>query len=288
MGFFSGVGRIIIVLLNIVFVIVSFVVLASGLVLKFLPHNDYIKSTEDQLKDAIRKLLENTGHDNPDLSNFSLAGMFDTVAICLIVIGAFLLFVAFCGCCGACCKIQTLLIIYAGILIFLLVGELVVIIVLYASPAVKDMVKTELTSSLQNYKGLTATNVESLLWNAAMMEFKCCGVNNYEDFAKYAPNWDNTPDIDGTDAPSLITPVACCVTIPVTPTDAQTCAAGTLDSTKNNYSKGCFDSIWDKMFDNPIMLGIVLAVAFAIQILLIIFTILMYKENKDNKVNSVF
>lgn len=32
------------------------------------------------------------------------------------------------------------------------------------------MVKTELTSSLQNYKGLTATNVESLLWNAAMME----------------------------------------------------------------------------------------------------------------------
>lgn len=149
------------------------------------------------------------------------------------------------------------------------------------------MVKTELTSSLQNYKGLTATNVESLLWNAAMIEFKCCGVNNYGDFAKYAPNWDNTPDVSGAPATTLLTPVACCVTIPDTAVKAQNCA-GALDSTLNNYEKGCFNSIWDKMFDNPLMLGIVLAVAFAIQILLIIFTILMYKENKDNKVSSVF
>lgn len=41
--------------------IVSLVLLASGLVLKFFPHNDYIKSTEDQLKAALKTLLEGTG-----------------------------------------------------------------------------------------------------------------------------------------------------------------------------------------------------------------------------------
>lgn len=286
MGFFSGVGRIIIVLLNIVFVIVSLVLLASGLVLKFFPHNDYIKSTEDQLKAALKTLLEGTGQGTDALSNFSLAGIFETVAICLIVIGAFLLFVGFCGCCGAFCKFQTLLIIYASILIFLLVGELVVIILLYASPTVKDMVKKELTSSLTNYHGLAGTNVESLLWNAAMIEFKCCGVNNYRDFASYAPNWDKTPEFGGTATNTLDTPVACCKTIPKTQTEANLCAYLPHSGT-SNYDKGCFDSIWDKMFDNPTMLGIVLTVAFAIQVLLIVFTILMYKENKNNKVSSV-
>lgn len=73
-------------------------------------------------------------------------------------------------------------------------------------------------------------------WINSIIKFKCCGVNNYGDFAKYAPNWDNTPDIDGTPATTLLTPVACCVTIPDTAVKAQNCA-GALDSTLNNYEK---------------------------------------------------
>lgn len=288
MGFFSGVGRIVIVVLNVVFVVVSFVLLVSGIALKFLPSNEYIKGTEDQIKESLKKLLDGTGQSTDSLmENFSLAEMFGTVAICLIVIGAFLLFVAFCGCCGACCKVQTLLIIYACILIFLLVGELSMIIVIYASSAVKEIVKTELTSSLKNYKGLAGANVESLLWNGAMREFKCCGVNNYDDFAANAPDWNRTPDFGGSATNQLKAPVACCVTIPTTKADAEDCA-GNPDETTSNYKKGCFDSIWDKLFDNPTMLGIVLSIAFAIQILLIFFTVMMYRENKKNKVNSVF
>ena len=52
------------------------------------------------------------GHaSDVNLENFSLSGVFGTAAVCLIAIGAFLLVVAFCGCCGACYKFQTLLVI---------------------------------------------------------------------------------------------------------------------------------------------------------------------------------
>ena len=51
------------------------------------------------------------GNSNVELHNFSLSGVFGTAAVCLIAIGAFLLVVAFCGCCGACYKFQTLLVI---------------------------------------------------------------------------------------------------------------------------------------------------------------------------------
>ena len=51
------------------------------------------------------------GNSNVELHNFSLSGVFGTAAVCLIAIGAFMLVVAFCGCCGACCKFQTLLVI---------------------------------------------------------------------------------------------------------------------------------------------------------------------------------
>ncbi|XP_078326619.1 uncharacterized protein LOC111123565 isoform X1 [Crassostrea virginica] len=284
MGFFSSIGRLVIVILNVVFVIVSVVLLAAGIALKFLKDNAFIKDAEDQIKASLKAMLESTGNSNVDLGNFSLSGVFGTAAVCLIAIGAFLLVVAFCGCCGACYKFQTLLVIYAGILVFLLVGEFSLIIVLYASPAVKNMVKDELTVSLNDYQGLTGTNVESLLWNGVMREFQCCGVVDYKDFARVAKKWDNTPDIGGAATAALETPIACCVEIPTSATSVS-CATGTLDASTNNFNKGCFDKIWDKIFEDPAMLGIVLTIAFSVQILLIVFTILMYRENKGNQVN---
>ena len=59
---------------------------------------------------------------------------------------------------------------------------------------------------------------------------------DYNDFAKVATNWDKTPKISGTDVTTnLDTPIACCVAIPTTHTDA--CAVSPLDSSKNNFNK---------------------------------------------------
>ncbi|XP_056012437.1 CD63 antigen-like [Ostrea edulis] len=281
MGFFSTTGRIIIVILNIVFVIVSFVMLAAGIVLKFFSDNAFLKSVEDEFKAAL-KTLSDTTNANINTEEFSLNEVFGTVAIVLIVMGAFLLGVSFFGCCGACYKVQILLILYAVVLIVLLLGQLVMVIVLYASPAFKTLVKEELKVSLKNYKGLTGVNVESLIWNAAMQDLKCCGVESYADFKTYSPDWDRTPSFGGgTVGTDLESPIACCMTIPST---AGSVACALTPTATNNFFTGCFDKIWEKMFDSPVMLAIVLTVTFAVQLLLIIFTILMYRENKKSKV----
>ncbi|XP_061165118.1 tetraspanin-9-like [Saccostrea echinata] len=283
MGFFTGVGRFIVVILNIIFVIVSTVMLASGIALKFFSDNAFLKNAEEQFKSGLDSFSSKTGA-GIDTSSFSLNSIFGTVSIVLIVFGAFLLAVSFFGCCGACCKVQVLLIVYAVILIVLLLGQIILVILMYASPVVKNSVREELKVSVKDYQGVRGVNLESMLWNAAMIELKCCGVEDYKDFGLYAKSWNNTPAMpDGTTDP-LSTPVACCVTIPTSKSAAETCAKGpTLDPTKNNYNKGCFDKIWDMMFENPLMLGIVLSVAFVIQLLLIVFTIMMYKQNKGEK-----
>ncbi|XP_062577604.1 tetraspanin-9-like [Saccostrea cucullata] len=282
MGFFTGVGRFVVVILNVIFVIVSTVMLAAGIVLKFFSDNEFLKNAESQFKAALETLASKTG-STIDTSSFSLNAVFGTVAILLIVLGAILLGVSFFGCCGACCKVQVLLITYAVILIVLLLGQIIMVILMYASAVVKNTVREELKVSVKDFHGVAGVNVESMLWNAAMVELKCCGVEDYNDFNLYAKSWNNTPTMRNGQTDPLDTPVACCVDLPETKTDAETCAKKPLDSTKSYYNKGCFDKIWDMMFENPLMLGIVLTVAFLIQLLLIVFTIMMYKQNKDEK-----
>ena len=80
-------------------------------------------------------------------------------------------------------------------------------------------------------------------------QFECCGVNNYEDF-NVSTGWDKTLGSKLTGALVLLTPIACCKTLPTTPT-AFTCAQAPFDETANNgkivrYMYNCHQSLYNR------------------------------------------
>lgn len=52
--------------------------------------------------------------------------------------------------------------------------------------------------------------------------------------------------------------------------------------------QGCFDSIWDKIFDNPLMLGIVLSVAFIVQVSESLPRVREYMNNRQGVEQKIY
>ncbi|XP_012937189.1 tetraspanin-18 [Aplysia californica] len=114
---------------------------------------------------------------------------------------------------------------YAAILLILILVELAVVIGIFAfTDQVSSFVKKSMLSSLEeDYKGINGTDAVTVGWNFLMIVFKCCGVENSEDFSS-ASKWPRKytqpgPPINGsvtlTSPPitvTLETPIACCKT----------------------------------------------------------------------------
>ena len=77
----------------------------------------------------------------------------------------------------------------------------------------------------------------------SFFQFECCGVNSYEDF-NVTTGWDRTLSANLAGAQALLTPIACCKTLPTTP-GAFTCAQAPFDAAKNNGKivRFCFNVI---------------------------------------------
>jgi len=152
-----------------------------------------------------------------------LGNTYLNTSIILIIIGALMLIVTFFGCCGACTENPCMMYTYGTMLALILLSLIGVAITVYVfrSDAREVIVKT-MNTSLQNYgedehKGVTET------WDIMQNDFKCCGVNNYTD-------WAGTPAFtDSGDVPDT-----CCKTVT---TD---CGKGASASLDKIYQTGCF------------------------------------------------
>lgn len=273
-------GRLLLILINIVFLLVGLALTVVGFILRFgrTLYDPFLVIAKQKLKNA----LASTSIESYDVDSVDIGEILEGMAIGLIVGGIFLVCISFFGCCGACCKSEILLWLYAIVLIVIFVAEAVAIGLLYGKP---DLVKDNAKKSVKDFKGLGSSEVISVAWNILMIEFKCCGVNDYTDFTELATNWDRNPNSLG----PFTTPVACCKTLPSgTSPSAFDCAKGSPpDSTDNNAYNGCYDSIWKVSFGNTAIAVPVLVGCGIIQLLFIVLAIYIVKQEQGNKVSPI-
>ncbi|XP_060607728.1 tetraspanin-16-like [Ruditapes philippinarum] len=278
MGFISTLGRVFLVVVNIFFLIIGLVFFALGMFVRFGTAilNDYV----DGVKESLESSAGSSGFGTVDLSNFDISDLLFGVALALIFFGLFLIIISVLGCCGGCCKIKFMLIGYVIICIVLLIGQIIIIGILYGSPdTFHDPAKKKLKDGIQSdYAGLNGTDIVSIGWNVVMQKVKCCGVDSYADFTG-ASNW-----ISVYTSYTLKTPLACCKTLPSS-TDFS-CADSTATTANNYLETGCYDKIWEDTLGNTaIMVGSLVGVA-VFQLLLILFGIVILCSMKKNKTGN--
>ncbi|KAK3107267.1 hypothetical protein FSP39_010774 [Pinctada imbricata] len=192
--------------------------LVSGIVIRFFADNEYVNSAESEMKTLIKNAMTTASiGDTSTVENFSLSESLEGLGIALIVLGVFFLTISIFGFLGGCCKIKIMLIVL--------------------DDAVKQQLKDK---SLKKYTGLGGINLESLTWNGVMMQFKCCGVDGYQDFKTYSPDWEHTGiQIYGSGTYNIDMPLACCKTL--SSSAAPACAQASSDENYKTKVGCCYD-----------------------------------------------
>ncbi|VDI18637.1 tetraspanin-18 [Mytilus galloprovincialis] len=225
MGIITSLGRCLVTLLNIFFLIISLVLTAAGVIAFYASDISFIKTMEEKIRESLKLMAENTSTGSAGIDDFSITEFMGGIGMALIISGCCLLILSFFGCCGACCKFKTLIFTYAVIITVLLVAEIIVIILLYAAPdTIIGSIKNVLLESLKGYKGIGSSDATTLGWMFVMEQMKCCGVNSYLDFSTT-----NTDDWKhpGTITPDLDAPLMCCIEKPTDDTVLATSCART-------------------------------------------------------------
>lgn len=262
-------GRVLIVVINIIFLILGLVFFAIGLIC--LVGESLLEPYYKTALATLQTQLENNNFGTVDFSSFSLSDLIGGLGYFFVGLGLFLLIITILGCCGACCKVKFMLIAYAIIVIVILVGELIFVGILYGSPdTIKDEIRNPLKTSIQSdYMGFNGTNIVSLGWNFAHRQFECCGVDSYNDFTG-AAQW-NTNYGTG-----LKAPITCCVNIPNSATP--TCATTPVDI----YTKSCFDEVYNMLLGNVALVAGSIAGCGVFQLVLIIFALVIFCDARQS------
>ncbi|XP_060596324.1 tetraspanin-9-like [Ruditapes philippinarum] len=278
MGLLTFAGRIVLVVLNIIFILLSLTLVIGGFILRFA--HETLRPIVKDVLDKINDASDDVYSTNINTDAFELGSVVSDIATVMIVLGLALLVLSFVGCCGACCNFTTIMLVYSIILIVILSAQVITIIICFGFPdEIKKRIRPAMRDSLDEYQGLRGSTINSLGWNWAMQEFSCCGPEDYTDFIGRG-TW-KTADGDG---PNVITPTACCKTLPENSAGVATCAGNGTKTISdiaalNNYNKGCVDAVWKRVVeDNDDYYLTVVAICFAAQIALIIFACLVYKD----------
>lgn len=285
MGLLTFAGRIVLVVVNIVFILVSLTLIIAGFIIRFA--HEWLKPRLDSVLNKIESTVQE-GYGDAEFSTdkFEFGSLVSTLCYIMIAAGVVLLAISFLGCCGACCSFTTVMLVYSIILIVILLAQVAAIILVFAKPdVVKDRMKSTLQDTMKDYDGIKGTSVSALGWNWVQQEFDCCGAEGYADFeSKGSPYKDSgindNAAMSGTTG-DVRAPVACCKTLPTSDADRGTCAGdgGLPTEANSNLNKGCVDKVWSRVVeDNTLMFGIVVGICFLIQIVLIIFACLVFKN----------
>lgn len=286
MGLLTFAGRIVLVVVNIVFILVSLTLIIAGFIIRFA--HEWLKPRLDSVLNKIESTVQK-GYGDAEFStdNFEFGSLVSTLCYIMIAAGVVLLAISFLGCCGACCSFTTVMLVYSIILIVILLAQVAAIILVFAKPdVVKDRMKSTFKDTMKDYDGIKGTSVSALGWNWVQQEFDCCGAEGYADFeSKGSPykgsGINDNAGMDSGTTGDVGAPVACCKTLPETSAERATCAgnAGPPTEANSNFNKGCVDKVWSRVVeDNTLMFGIVVGICFLIQIVLIIFACLVFKN----------
>ncbi|XP_060607669.1 tetraspanin-18-like [Ruditapes philippinarum] len=275
MGCFDGLARLLLVVLNIVFMLGGLAIFVVGFILRYgkTIYEPFLKTGIDELE----KVTKDTGLAALSVDDINLGEVMTGLATGLIIGGVTLFVFSFVGCCGACCKVGFMLWLYIIALVTIFVGEMVAIGLLYGKP---DLVTDQLKDSLSEYEGIASAQVYSLAWNIIMIQFKCCGVDNYKDFSE-STSWNKTLQVQGRTF-TLETPVACCKTLPSSKDANHFQCAIKYDSLTNTGMTGCYKTIWDLSMANTALMVPILTVLAIFQIAFILFAITVARSEEKS------
>ncbi|KAH3692402.1 tetraspanin-1-like [Dreissena polymorpha] len=279
MGFFRSLGRTYIAVINLIFLILSLGLLIVGIVMRVgdkVTQKLMDKGTTKLEQALISSNLLAGANIDIDMNEF-----LKSAAIGVIVAGAILMVISIVGLVSALSKSACLLKLYIFICIVLLIGEIIIVILLYATSAIHKQLKKELKDGITNkYSGFSGSDVTTVIWNVVMIQGQCCGVDDYTDF-KNGMAWDMTEKSGGVPK-TLKTPVACCVNLPAS--DNLACAE-TLSQSTNNYDNGCYDTYWNWTIGNKAYVAGVLSGVGIFQLLLIASGFGVLTMRDESKVN---
>lgn len=283
MGLLTFVGRVVLVVLNIIFKLVSLTLIIAGFIVRFA--HDWLKPKVQPVLGKISEAVKATYGTELDTDKFEMGSLVSTLCYVSIALGIALLAVSFIGCCGACCNFTTLMLVYAIVLIALLIGQAVAVVLTFATPdVIKKQMRSALSETMHDYDGIQGTTLAALGWNWAQQDFDCCGADSYKDFEEAASPYkdkdvhDNAP-ING-DMGDVVAPIACCKKLPTSAAARDSCAgkSGSLTDSESNWKYGCVDAIWERIMNSSTYFYLATVFCFVAQVVLIIFACLGYKN----------
>lgn len=280
MGFISCLCRVFLVTVNVLFLLTGLAFFALGMLLRF--GSSLINKYIDEVKKSLQTAASATG-SNLDLSGFDLKNLLFGVALGFIFFGLFLCILTILGCCGACCKIKNVLLVYLVLCVLLLLGQIAAIVIVYGYPnLVHKAARKRLKDSLnKDYFGLTGSDATSISWNIVMQEAGCCGVDNYGDFFS-ATKWKTSDEYINKGA--IKTPIACCRDLPSDVPSISVCAGLTANENNNFYNTGCYMKVWGLTLGNGKIIAPILGCVGVFQLLIILFGAIIVCSLNDNKV----
>jgi len=212
------------------------------------------------------------------------------IATVILILGLVCLAVSCIGCCGACCSLRLLLMIYAAV-VGLLFAVILILTILYSSyrQQLYTMIDDYLLVLIKSdFTGFQSLNAFTLLLSFIHMELHCCGVHGGSDFTS-AANWNKaySNTVGGTThAATLQYPVSCCKTLNWTPIDYN--CISSPDASNSNHLIGCSSKIVEAISSVDSTINTVLSMAVLVSGSLLACTvILIHYIGKSSIINPI-
>lgn len=265
MGCVTGCGRVILIILNFLFLIISLGLIAVGVLLKF-----FASKVVEPILGAVSASLDQQTKDEfniPNLDDISDLPFVGEIGIAFIAFGCILFFISFLACCGACYKWRPLLIVFVIVMSILVICQGVVGGLFLAKDSVlHDKIKDTVGDKVKDEFTTDGKDVFSFAINILHYLLGCCGIRDRNDFTGHRP-------------PS------CCTREIIdsgTQTQQQQCVSNPPTAPESSYNqKGCYVLLQDKVLKDLILSAVVFAAILLLQVLEIIFAILIVKDVND-------
>jgi len=205
-----------------------------------------------------------------DYLNFVDDGMLSTGTV-LIVLGVIILVMGFFGCCGAVTENACMMFFFATMLAIIIIAEITIGVMVYIyKDDAQATIENKMVAALQNYNGTEFEGVTQT-WGAIQTDFKCCGVNNYTD-------WAGTPFGNGVNVPN-----SCCIAN--TP-DCGMKIIGKPDVSSSINVNGCVSNLYNLIVDNAQTIMIVGVIIILVEFVGVLVTC-MLANNMRRRSNYV-
>ena len=123
----------------------------------------------------------------------------DSAGFIMIAVGVLLTVVYLIGCCGACTKNPCMLYTFSILLSLIILAEIGFGIALFMfGDKASGIIKTVMKESQEKFNSNTNDTIVVIGWNEIQTNFKCCGVDEYEDWKNHTTSAD------------AFVPVSCC------------------------------------------------------------------------------